>query len=64
MQSKGLQGMLPRSAVLSSLEFKPAVDVYAKFPEQKLIKPALEPFPTLATPEEIKLSLTGAAPNG
>lgn len=49
------------AALSSPLDFKPAVDVYARFPEQK----KSVQFPRMpTTPVSVTLSLTGAAPNG
>lgn len=59
--------LIPRRAgVLSQLDFKPAVDVYAKFPEQHAQPKAEHGHEelTLLDPAGVKLSVTGAAPNG
>lgn len=52
---------VPRRALLSQLEFKPAVDVYAKFPKDVHSKHS--DMPELLQPMSVKLSVTGAAPN-
>lgn len=52
------------AGVLSKLDFKPAVDVYAKFPEQhQHHHQSAEEVTTILDPTAVKLSLTGAEPN-
>lgn len=65
-QAGARASLIPRRAgVLSQLDFKPAVDVYAKFPEQHSPKAGHEHEElTLLDPAGVKLSVTGAAPNG
>jgi hypothetical protein len=64
----GAASSIPRQAgVLSQLDFKPAVDLYAKFPEkhqEPQHRHEEEAELTLLNPAGVKLSVTGAAPNG
>ena len=64
----GGPSLIPRRAgLLSQLDFKPAVDLYAKFPEKHQASPqhqAAEAELTLLNPGGVRLSVTGAEPNG
>lgn len=53
-----------RHAVLSQLDFKPAVDVYAKFPKDTHTKHVQSDMPELLQPLSVKLSVNGPSPNG
>jgi hypothetical protein len=68
-EALGLRSGNARPAVLNKLEFKPAVDVYAKFPQQPVNtlhtpqQPGASTLTVATEPLSYKMSVKGAPPN-